>query len=115
MSDTVRRGDIWWCDFSTGIGREQSGLRPSIIVSNKMCNEHSTIVTVVPMTTATKNSLPCHVELTCDDCVGTKKTNTALCEQIRTVDKDRLKDRMGWVKTEAMSRVNAALSVQLGI
>lgn len=111
----VKRGDIWWCDFSTGVGREQSGLRPAIIVSNKMCNEHSSTITVVPLTTATKTVLPCHVELTHDDCDGLRKHNTALCEQIRTVDKNRLNDYVGELKMDAMRKIDSALIVQLAL
>lgn len=115
MNMIVKRGDVWWCDFSTGVGREQSGLRPAIIVSNKMCNEHSSIVTVVPLTTATKTLLPCHVELTGNDCKGLRKPNTALCEQVRTVDKGRLKDYVGKLEMASMKKVDTALAVQVGI
>ena len=54
MNKVVKRGDIWWCNFAGGVGSEQSDLRPSVIVSNSMCNTHSSVVTVVPLTTATK-------------------------------------------------------------
>lgn len=115
MNVAVRRGDVYWCDFNTGVGREQSGLRPAVVVSNKMCNEHSSIVTVVPLTTATKTFLPCHVEITHDDCGGLRKHNTALCEQIRTVDKDRLKDYVGKLGMDAIKKVDSALRVQLAL
>lgn len=113
--EVVKRGDIWWCDFNGGVGREQCDLRPSIIVSNSLCNRNSSIVTVVPLTTRTKTNLPCHVTLTNNDCDGISKPSTALCEQVRTVDKERLKDRVGYVKSRSMRLVNNALLTQLGI
>lgn len=114
-TDVVKRGDVWWCDFSGGVGSEQSDLRPSIVVSNSMCNTHSNVVTVVPLTTATKTRLPCHVKLYKGDCDGLEKPSTALCEQVRTVDKERIKDRVGYVKSRSMKCINEALATQLSL
>lgn len=114
-TDVVKRGDIWWCNFTGGVGSEQNDLRPSVIVSNSFCNTYSSVVTVVPLTTATKTILPCHVKLEKDDCTGLNKPSTALCEQVRTVDKERIKDRVGYVKSRSMHSINDALATQLSL
>lgn len=80
-----------------------------------MCNTHSNVVTVVPLTTATKTRLPCHVKLYKGDCDGLEKPSTALCEQVRTVDKERIKDRVGYVKSRSMKCINEALATQLSL
>lgn len=114
-TDVVKRGDVWWCDFSGGVGSEQSDLRPSVIVSNSLCNTYSSVVTVIPLTTAAKTHLPCHVLLNRGDCTGLDKPSTALCEQVRTVDKERIKDRVGYVKSRSMKCINEALATQLSL
>lgn len=111
----VKRREIWWCDFGEGVGHEHQGLRPCVVVSNGMSNLNSDIVTVVPLTTKHTHLLPCHVELHREDCAGLRKPSVALCEQVRTVDVERLKNCVGYVKSAPMRAVSDCLKEQLGM
>lgn len=103
----VRRGDIWFVDYEKSNGSEQHGIRPAIIVSNDVGNLYSPIVEVVWLTTADKKLLPTHVRI---DGWG-----TALCEQIHTVDKNRLLDFKRMITEKEMLHVNRAMMISLGI
>ena len=102
----IRRGDIWVIDYEKSNGSEQHGIRPAVIVSNDVGNEHSPIVEVVWLTTSTKKPLPTHVKL---------GFSTALCEQIHTVDKSRLLEFKRCCTEREMMQINRAMMISLGI
>ena len=91
----VLRGEIYYADLSPSYGSEQGGLRPVLIIQNDVGNRHAPTTIIAPLTSRlTKKPLPTHVEFTT---TYLKDTSVALLEQIRTIDKSRLKQRMGWV------------------
>ena len=109
----VLRGEIYYADLSPSYGSEQGGLRPVLIVQNDVGNRHAPTTIIAPLTSRlTKKPLPTHVEFTT---TYLKDTSVALLEQIRTIDKSRLKQRMGWVSAEVMTEVDRALKISLGL
>ena len=111
----IKRGDIYYADLSPVVGSEQGGLRPVLIVQNDVGNRHSPTVIAAAITSKQgKNPLPTHIGLSGED-VGLAKDSVVLLEQIRTIDKVRLKEKMGHLSTEDMSKVNDALSVSFGL
>lgn len=112
---TVHRGDIYYADLSPVVGSEQGGLRPVLIVQNDVGNKHSPTVIAAAITSRhEKANLPTHIEVNGGDC-GLAKDSIVLLEQIRTLDKKRLKERMGTLDVSSMSAVNSALSVSFGL
>lgn len=109
MYENVKRGDVYWCEFDMHTGAEQYGRRPVIIVSNDKCNEHSPVVTAVPISSERKKKLPTHA------IVRTNIACVALCEQIHSVDKTRLGEYMCHLTDNEMNWVEKCLKVQLGI
>ena len=106
---SVRRGEIYYADLSPVVGSEQGGIRPVLIVQNNTGNKYSPTVIAAAITSRQgKANLPTHIEL--HGC-GLSKDSVVLLEQIRTLDKKRLRDRMGEVDEGAMSAVNNALSI----
>lgn len=112
---TVRRGDIYYADLSPVVGSEQGGIRPVLIVQNDVGNKFSPTVIAAAITSQRfKTSLPTHIQVDAQDC-GLSKDSIVLLEQVRTIDKRRLKEKMGNLDEYDMNRVNQALSVSLGI
>lgn len=112
---TVRRGDIYYADLSPVVGSEQGGVRPVLIVQNDVGNKYSPTVIAAAITSQTgKTRLPTHISLNAERC-GLAKDSVVLLEQIRTLDKKRLKERMGALDLLAMNRVNQALQVSFGL
>ena len=112
---TVKRGDIYYADLSPVIGSEQGGVRPVLIVQNDVGNKFSPTVIAAAITSRRfKTELPTHIQVDAQDC-GLSKDSIVLLEQVRTLDKQRLKERMGNLGERDMIRVNRALSVSLGI
>ena len=112
---TVRRGDIYYADLSPVIGSEQGGIRPVLIVQNDVGNKYSPTVIAAAITSQTgKTRLPTHIKLNAEKC-GLAKDSVVLFEQIRTLDKKRLKERMGTLDIGAMGKVNEALSISFGL
>ena len=108
---TVRRGDIYYADLSPVVGSEQGGLRPVLIVQNDVGNRHAPTTIVVPLTTKFgKHKLPTHVFLQIE---GLRCESIALCEQVRTISKLRLRQKVGAVAD--MTEVNTALAISLGL
>ncbi|MBR5381886.1 MAG: type II toxin-antitoxin system PemK/MazF family toxin [Oscillospiraceae bacterium] len=115
MSETVKRGDIYYADLSPVVGSEQGGMRPVLIVQNDVGNRFSPTVIAAAITSQTgKARLPTHIELTGGG-FGLKRNSVVLLEQVRTIDKRRLKERMGQLDDKAMSRVDLALAVSFGL
>lgn len=111
----VKRGDIYYADLSPVIGSEQGGLRPVLIVQNDTGNKHSPTVIAAAITSQIgKARLPTHIELEAQN-FGLSKDSVVLLEQIRTIDKSRLKDRMGKLDPNVMDRVDNAIAVSFGL
>ena len=111
----IRRGDIYYADLSPVVGSEQGGIRPVLIVQNDVGNKFSPTVIAAAITSQRfKTSLPTHIQVDAQGC-GLSKDSIVLLEQVRTIDKRRLKERMGNLDETDMNRVNRALSVSLGI
>ncbi len=111
-----KRGDIYYTDLGAVIGCCQCGVRPVVIVSNDTANLHSPTVTIVPLTSQMKKrNQPTHVILGQREATGLSKPSMALCEQVRSMDKDKLGDRVGRIiSKDAMNKITHALKVQIG-
>ena len=111
---SIKRGDMYYADLSPVVGSEQGGIRPVLIVQNDVGNKYSPTVIAVAITSQlNKNKLPTHIEVNCQD-YGLSKDSVILAEQIRTIDKKRLKDRIGHIDNEIMDKVNNALGISFG-
>jgi len=114
VNNNIRRGDIFYADLSPVVGSEQGGVRPVLIVQNDVGNRYSPTVIAAAITSQTgKTRLPTHIQVQTDS--GLAKSSIVLLEQIRTLDKRRLKDRMGHLDDATMTLVNDALSVSFGL
>lgn len=110
----IHRGDIYYADLSPVQGSEQGGVRPVLVVQNDMGNKHSpTTVVAIITSKATKAKLPTHIWLSVTD--GFKVNSMVMCEQLRTIDKSRLKGFVGKVQHEEMKLVDEALQISLGL
>ena len=115
MEPKVRRGDIYYADLSPVVGSEQGGTRPVLIVQNDTGNRHSPTVIAAAITSQLgKARLPTHITVPGRE-VGLAKDSVVLLEQIRTLDKRRLREHMGRLSDEQMSRVNEAIAVSFGL
>ena len=111
----VKRGDIYFADLSPVVGSEQGGMRPVLIVQNDTGNRHSPTVIAAAITSQQgKARLPTHIELSASSC-GLTRDSVILLEQIRTIDKSRLRERMGKLDSATMSKVDNAISVSFGL
>lgn len=112
---TVKRGDIYYADLSPVVGSEQGGVRPVLIVQNDVGNRYSPTVIAAAITSKlSKNRLPTHIDVYADR-VGLAKDSVILLEQIRTIDKKRLGEKMGHLDDAAMAAVDDAISVSFGL
>ena len=112
---TVKRGEIYYADLSPVVGSEQGGIRPVLIVQNDIGNKHSPTVIAAAITSKQEKSrLPTHISVQATAC-GLAKDSVVLLEQVRTLDKRRLKERMGELDQGSMAQVNDALQVSLGL
>lgn len=111
----IKRGDIYYADLSPVIGSEQGGLRPVLIVQNDVGNKYSPTVIAAAITSrVSKAKLPTHIDVVGED-TGLAKDSIILLEQIRTIDKKRLKEKMGHLDEGTMSSVNNAIEVSFGL
>ncbi len=111
----IRRGEIYYADLSPVVGSEQGGVRPVLIVQNDVGNRFSPTVIAAAITSRMeKNKLPTHIEVNAAKC-GLSKNSVVLLEQVRTIDKTRLKEKMGALDINDMSKVNDAISVSFGL
>lgn len=112
---TIRRGDIYYADLSPVVGSEQGGIRPVLIVQNDVGNKYSPTVIAAAITSQRdKTKLPTHIQVDADES-GLAKDSIVLLEQIRTIDKQRLKERMGRLDNGSMNMVDRALTVSFGL
>ena len=107
----IKRGQIWYADLSPVVGSEQGGMRPIVIVQNDIGNKHSPTVIACPLTTRVKNPLPTHATLVYGKCKG----STVLCEQVKTLDKHRLKTFIGECTEDEIARIDRALKISLNL
>lgn len=127
---TVKRGDIYYADLSPVIGSEQGGLRPVLIIQNDVGNKYSPTVIAAAITSRLgKTKLPTHIDVNRDSCfsgiissdaeknekMGLAKDSVILLEQIRTLDKRRLKEKMGHLDEDTMQQVNNAMVISFGL
>jgi mRNA interferase MazF len=111
----VRRGDIFYADLSPVIGSEQGGVRPVLIIQNDIGNKYSPTVIVAAITSQiNKAKLPTHVEISALE-YGLTKDSVILLEQVRTIDKRRLREKIGHFDEEMMYKVNEALEISFGL
>lgn len=112
----IKRGDMFYADLSPVVGSEQGGIRPVLIIQNDLGNKYSPTVIAAAITSQTnKAKLPTHIEIDSEGC-GLKSNSVILAEQIRTIDKSRLKERIGHIEDEnVMSQINNALGVSFGL
>ena len=112
---TIKRGDMFYADLSPVVGSEQGGVRPVLVVQNDVGNRYSPTIIVAAVTSQTgKAKLPTHVALEASS-GGLSKDSVVLLEQLRTIDKQRLKERIGTLSENQIPDVDEALSVSLGI
>ena len=111
----IRRGDIYYADLRPVVGSEQGGVRPVLIIQNDVGNKHSPTVICAAITSRmNKAKLPTHVELSARDC-DMMKDSVILLEQIRTIDKRRLREHMGRLDETQMNQVDDAIAVSFGL
>lgn len=111
----IKRGDIFYADLSPVVGSEQGGIRPVLIVQNDVGNKYSPTVIAAAITSQeTKSHLPTHINLASDGC-GLAKDSVVLLEQVRTLDKKRLKEKRGTADKKSMNKINEALSISFGL
>ena len=111
----VKRGDIYYADLRPAVGSEQGGVRPVLIVQNDTGNRHSPTVICVAITSRmNKAKLPTHVELSASE-YGIVKDSVILLEQIRTIDKTRLKEKVCHLDDNVLKRINKALQISLSL
>ena len=115
----VKRGDIYYADLSPVVGSEQGGLRPVLIIQNDVGNKYSPTVIAAAITSkTTKNKLPTHIGIEADFTSlggGLLRNSVVLLEQVRTIDKQRLKEKMGHLDESVMKSVNEAIAVSFGL
>ena len=110
----VKKGDLFFADLSPVVGSEQGGVRPVLVVQNDVGNKYSPTIIVAAVTSQTITKLPTHVRLEATQ-GGLSKDSVVLLEQLRTIDKQRLKERIGTLSESQLPDVEKALSVSLGI
>ncbi len=112
---TVKRGDIYYADLSPVVGSEQGGVRPVLIVQNDVGNRFSPTVIAAAITSQSdKAKLPTHIKVNASGS-GLAKDSIVLLEQVRTIDKRRLKEKMGALDSHSMTRIDQALSISFGL
>ena len=111
----VKRGDIYCADLSPVVGSEQGGIRPVLVIQNDIGNKYSPTVIAAAITSQiNKAKMPTHIELAAKD-YGLNKDSVILLEQIRTIDKRRLREKIGRIDDGLMASVNNALSISFGL
>lgn len=111
----VKRGDIYYADLSPVVGSEQGGIRPVLIIQNDVGNKYSPTVIATAITSQiNKAKMPTHIELDANE-YGLSRDSVVLAEQIRTIDKRRLKEKIGHLDGELMTKVNEALEISFGL
>jgi Growth inhibitor len=116
VDTSVKRGEIYYADLSPVVGSEQGGVRPVLIIQNDTGNRYSPTVIAAAITSQTgKARLPTHIELPVAQSCGLTKDSVVLLEQVRTLDKRRLREKMGRVDNRIMERIDTAIAVSFGL
>ena len=111
----IKRGDIFYADLSPVVGSEQGGIRPVLVIQNDVGNRYSPTIIVSAITSRlSKTKLPTHIEIP-GELYGLSKDSVILLEQIRTIDKRRLREKIGHLDESIMMKVNEALSTSFGL
>ena len=111
----IKRGELYYADLSPVVGSEQGGVRPVLVVQNDVGNKYSpTVIAAAVTSKMTKARLPAHIEIA-GNSYGLARDSVVLLEQIRTLDKRRLKERIGALSEQTMRKVDGALLVSLGV
>lgn len=111
----VKRGDVFYADLSPVIGSEQGGVRPVLVIQNDVGNKYSPTIIIAAITSQiNKAKLPTHIEINAED-FGLPKDSVVLLEQIRTIDKKRLREKIGRFDEDMMSNVNECLKISIGL
>ena len=112
----IKRGDMFYADLSPVVGSEQGGIRPVLIIQNDLGNKYSPTVIAAAITSQkNKANLPTHIEINTEN-TGLKNNSVILAEQIRTIDKSRLKEKIGHIEDEKIiNKINNALGVSFGL
>ncbi|MCI5714759.1 MAG: type II toxin-antitoxin system PemK/MazF family toxin [Firmicutes bacterium] len=114
MIDEIKRGELYYADLSPVVGSEQGGIRPVLVVQNDIGNKYSpTIIAAAVTSQINKARIPTHIELSASE-FGLKKDSVVLLEQLRTLDKKRLKEKIGTLTFNKMKMVDSALLISLG-
>jgi len=115
MKRRIKRGDMFYADLNLGVGSEQSGYRPVVIIQNDAGNKHSqtVIAAVITSRTTHKAKLPTHCHIKAQQGLG--RDSLVLLEQIRTIDKERLKEYLGTLDSDSMSKIDRALAVSVAL
>lgn len=113
---TYKRGDIVLVDFEGAVGSEQRGTRPALIIQNNIGNLHSPTVLVAPLTSKDKKlSMPTHITIAPDENTNLKTESMVIFEQIRAIDKTRIKKKTGQISQNMIYSINRAISIATGI
>ena len=111
----VKRGDMFYADLSPVVGSEQGGVRPVLIIQNDIGNKYSpTVIAAAVTSQINKAKMPTHIEISAKT-YGLAKDSVILTEQIRTIDKKRLKEKIGHIDVSLMDKVNEAISISFGL
>ncbi len=111
----VKRGDVFYADLNPVVGSEQGGVRPVLIIQNNVGNKYSPTVIVAAITSqVNKAKLPTHVAIV-SNAYGLPKNSVVLCEQLRTIDKKRLHEKLGGIDDENMRSINDAIKISVGL
>ena len=114
MRKAIRRGDLFYADLNPVVGSEQGGIRPVLVIQNDVGNHFSPTVVAAAITSRkAKNSLPTHIRL--ENVPGLAPTSLLLLEQLRTIDRQRLRGYIGRISKEKMLEIDAALAISIGI
>lgn len=114
MRKAIRRGDLFYADLNPVVGSEQGGIRPVLVIQNDVGNHFSPTVVAAAITSRkAKNSLPTHILL--ENVPGLAPTSLLLLEQLRTIDRKRLRGYIGRISKEKMLEVDVALAISIGI
>lgn len=111
----IKRGELYYADLSPVVGSEQGGIRPVLVIQNDIGNKYSPTVIIVAITSSLhKAKLPTHIELSKNE-YGLEKDSLLLCEQVRTIDKTRLKNKISEIDEAKLREINRAICISLGL
>lgn len=115
LGSVIKRGEVYYADLSPVVGSEQGGVRPVLVIQNNIGNKYSPTIIIAAITSQlNKAKLPTHIEISAGS-FGLVKDSVLLLEQVRTIDRKRMKDKIGKCDPDFMRRVNVALSISIGL